>query len=249
MPAYLYALERGADGIEIDVRLCGTGELVVFHDALTGLQCDGPSKAVVDMPFDDVQRLTYSLDSTKQLHPPLLKDVLELCRSRQCKLLLEVKHYHWHSSDLVVGGLRKIVRDYPDVILEATTVISFNPFVLYAIRAALPEVAVGPLYDDSTVSGIALGSCDVVASPWLRVTFPKMVDLVVGRVTEHLLCGLLGASMLCTRLDLTTAAQARRQLRSRRCLYLYGLAQVFPSALTGLPVCVSCDDDHDRLKA
>lgn len=33
VPAFDNAIEAGADGIELDVRLCGSGELVVFHDA------------------------------------------------------------------------------------------------------------------------------------------------------------------------------------------------------------------------
>ncbi|MFY0540865.1 glycerophosphodiester phosphodiesterase [Nannocystis pusilla] len=32
LPAFLHALERGADGVELDVQLSRDGEVVVFHD-------------------------------------------------------------------------------------------------------------------------------------------------------------------------------------------------------------------------
>ena len=32
VPAFVEAVERGADGLEMDIRRCGSGQLVVFHD-------------------------------------------------------------------------------------------------------------------------------------------------------------------------------------------------------------------------
>ena len=36
LAAFQLALDQGADGVELDARLCGSGEVVVFHDAAAG---------------------------------------------------------------------------------------------------------------------------------------------------------------------------------------------------------------------
>lgn len=248
MPAYRYAHDRGADGIEIDVRLCKSGELVVFHDAQTHLQCDGPSRSISDMSRGDVESLSFLLDESKAERPPVLKGVLEFCEQTKVKLLLEIKHYSLSDMSLVVDGIRRLDDEFPDLMRNRTTIISFNPFVLYAIRRVLPQLAVGPLYDDATVSGVASGSCDCVASPWVALLLPKLWDGAFALATEFLLSPLMGASVLCTRADLTSEAQATRQLINGRAVYIYGLGNEFPSHLHNHCVFGSCDDHHDLLK-
>ena len=56
VPAVRRAVEAGADAIEVDVRRCRSGELVVVHDATVDRVTDG-SGAVADLPLSELASL------------------------------------------------------------------------------------------------------------------------------------------------------------------------------------------------
>lgn len=72
VPAVRGAAEAGADCIEVDVRRCGSGELVVFHDADLGRLTDSTG-TVAETPLETLQTLTV-LDSDATI--PTLTEVL-----------------------------------------------------------------------------------------------------------------------------------------------------------------------------
>ena len=71
------ALDLGADMVELDVHLCGTGELVVIHDETVDRTTDG-SGSVRDMPFHELR----GLDAGKGERIPTLREVLDLLEGR-----------------------------------------------------------------------------------------------------------------------------------------------------------------------
>ena len=79
------AMDLGVDGIEIDVHLCQTGELVVFHDftleRLTGVTGEIATKSLKELK---------TLNVNGQFRIPTLLEVLDLI-DRKCMLNIELK--------------------------------------------------------------------------------------------------------------------------------------------------------------
>ena len=67
------AFELGADGIEIDVHVCKTGEVIVFHD-LDLKRCFNDVRKISDVSFTELRVLR--LDGKHQI--PMLSEVLEI---------------------------------------------------------------------------------------------------------------------------------------------------------------------------
>ncbi|MFC7202322.1 glycerophosphodiester phosphodiesterase [Haloferax namakaokahaiae] len=95
--------------IELDVRRCGSGELVVFHDE-TLSRLTGASGRVADTPFSELRRLTVG-DSDESI--PLLSEVFEVIPHSTC-VNVECKHAG------VASDLQRVVADVPNEILVSS---------------------------------------------------------------------------------------------------------------------------------
>lgn len=82
------ALEMGVDGIEIDVHVCSTGELMVFHDFTLDRLTDG-SGEITTKSYDYLQDLKVQ----GKYKIPLLTDVLDLIEGK-CSINIELKGLH-----------------------------------------------------------------------------------------------------------------------------------------------------------
>ena len=56
LSAFSKALEIGVDAIELDVRVCGTGELVIMHDATLERTTNG-NGIVADTTLEELRKL------------------------------------------------------------------------------------------------------------------------------------------------------------------------------------------------
>jgi glycerophosphoryl diester phosphodiesterase len=117
-----------ADWIELDLRTCKTGHVVVFHDEQLDRLTDdtGPLKA---KSWSEVQTLTIG-DSTETV--PLLAEALSAIPN-STGVQLELKEYG--SADEIL----EIVSDYS----HPTRYISFSPLALNEIRLRSPEESLG----------------------------------------------------------------------------------------------------------
>jgi glycerophosphoryl diester phosphodiesterase len=121
LPAFTHALERGADGVELDVQLSRDGEVIVFHD---------PDLARLAGRQERVEHLTWDELARVQLHRdqriPRLADLIAAWPTDR-----------WLNVELKAGGAalaKEVVRllaGRPLVILS-----SFDPRMLLAARAA-----------------------------------------------------------------------------------------------------------------
>ena len=79
------AMDLGVDGVESDVHICQTGELVVFHDftleRLTGVTGEIATKSLKELK---------TLNVNGQFRIPTLLEVLDLI-DRKCMLNIELK--------------------------------------------------------------------------------------------------------------------------------------------------------------
>jgi glycerophosphoryl diester phosphodiesterase len=143
MAAFEAALALGVDGIELDVRLCGSGEVVVFHDAHLSRMTNG-SGLVRNKTLAELRTLRLSLPGgLSEEKIPTLSEVAALVHG---KLLLNVEI---KSNG---GGRSRLERKILSVLAEhdlrqACIVSSFNPMVLRRMRKLDREIAIGLLVE------------------------------------------------------------------------------------------------------
>jgi glycerophosphoryl diester phosphodiesterase len=121
LPAFTHAIERGADGVELDVQLSRDGEVIVFHD-------------------DDLARLAGRYERVEHLGWDELSRVLLRGSGRIPRLidLLDVwPTDRWLNVELKAGGA-KVARETVRLLAGRPRVIlsSFDPRMLLAARAA-----------------------------------------------------------------------------------------------------------------
>jgi glycerophosphoryl diester phosphodiesterase len=154
MLAFDKARDAGADGIELDVRLDGDGNVVVFHDSslqrLTG-------QAGTIEQTSEIARKELRVDGQPIA---LLADVLH---SYDLEIDVEIKANHVGREGALVEATAKVIKDSgrSDQIL----VSSFDPLALVQFHRHLPDVALGYIFGKDQAlplrrgwAGIAVGA-------------------------------------------------------------------------------------------
>ncbi|HEY6556751.1 MAG TPA: glycerophosphodiester phosphodiesterase family protein [Polyangiaceae bacterium] len=137
LAAFELAAREGADGFELDVRLDGSGRVIVLHDTnlarVTGNRdrraAEGVSSAELSL-----------VDVGSGERVPELREVLEFTRSRALRVNVELKHDVRNRRELVskVQSLIGTLPDAPDWILLSC----FHPAIVLRLARALPHVPV-----------------------------------------------------------------------------------------------------------
>jgi glycerophosphoryl diester phosphodiesterase len=143
LAAFRLALEGGADGFELDVWRCASGEVVVAHDADT-LRTAGVAHRIARTPWSVLRRL----DAGAWKHPrfageriPRLEEVLAAFPGAVVNVELKAAGA---GDPRLAWAVARIARD-----LGATSrlvVSSFAPALVAATRAAAPRLAAGALF-------------------------------------------------------------------------------------------------------
>ena len=136
LASFTRALELGADGIELDVHVCATGELVVIHDFTVDRVTNG-SGEVHKLSLAELKALTVEGAHTI----PTLDEVYELV-NRRCFVNIEMKGRH--TAQPVSGFINRYVQEkgyaYSDFLVS-----SFQREELVAMNRINPEVHLGIL--------------------------------------------------------------------------------------------------------
>lgn len=147
MGAFLWAAEVGADGVELDTRLCSSGELVVVHDAdlkrVADLAWD-----IVNTPFSDLTMAElgdgYGI--------PLLSDVLDEMLSRGLLVHIEVKA-DGQDLDALIGAVARGLLSRGADQRARLCLSSFSRRVLAGLSRACPTIALAALVQEEPVMG------------------------------------------------------------------------------------------------
>lgn len=138
MAGFRLARREGADGVELDVMRCGTGEVVVFHD-WDLRRLGGRAEKIARAPIDLLREVDLGGGETI----PLLSDVLEeLGPDMLVNVELKVQGHHL-GGDLaapVIGLLRRHAMG------PRALVSSFHPLELARVRTAAPDILTGYLF-------------------------------------------------------------------------------------------------------
>ena len=129
LPSFQKALDLNADGIELDVHVCKTGELIVIHDFTVDRTTNG-SGAVSELSLSELK----SLKINDETEVPTLEEVLELV-GKKCLINIELKGRHTAKpvSHLIEKYILEKEYSYDDFIVssfqreELEMMITINP--------------------------------------------------------------------------------------------------------------------------
>lgn len=244
IPAFQYALDNGAQGIELDVRLTKDNELVVFHDAFFNqhMKRIDSTKRVDQLDLFEVKQLAFACDPTDEVRIPTLEETILFCREKQLKMLIEVKELS--RPKLCVDKLLELYRRYPEFMYKETTVIAFSPSVLYNVRCKDKNVAVGQLYSGEVIrmwvtTGAEKAPAIFALAPWF---FDRVALIMQSKINPWL----SGVSMVCPKYTLFSPSMKRMWHSRRIAVYLWGFSQPHEcdEAMRTKGVMVACDDLH-----
>lgn len=145
LEAFELAAKQGAHGIELDVHICKSGEIVVVHDETVDRVADGTG-TVAEMTLAELKALNVS-----KPHPqygvtriPTLEEVYDLVRQTQMAVNVELKTGYVDYPDLV----EKCVQLAEKMNMrERVLYSSFNHRTLLEVKAIDKELPCGLLYE------------------------------------------------------------------------------------------------------
>jgi glycerophosphoryl diester phosphodiesterase len=244
LPAFQYALESGAQGVELDVRLSKDNEVVVFHDAYFNKHMKNaePTKRVDQLDLFEIKQLAFECDPTDEVRIPTLEEIILYCREKQLKMLIEIKELE--RPRVCVDKVLELYRRYPEFMYKETTVIAFSPSVLYNLRSKDKNVAVGQLYSGEVIhawvtTGAERAPAVFALAPWF---FDKIALFMQSKVNPWV----TGVSVVCPKYTLFSP-KMRRMWHSRRiAVYCWGFSkpQECDEEMRTKGVMVACDDRH-----
>lgn len=155
LEAFDLAVQQGADGIEFDVMVCGSGEVVVLHDPWLD-RLAGVHRCVHDTSLSELRTLDVSLPRPAWGRPcriPTLEELFEAV-PRGLLLNIELKEERW-----VDGGLaRKVAALVKRHGAEERVVISaFHPAELVRMRGWAPRLPLGFLFEEAQGQAMRMG--------------------------------------------------------------------------------------------
>ena len=143
LQAFELAMEEGADGVELDVRLDRNGDVVVIHDPSLERVTNGRDKRLIE----ELGRNDYAaVDLGGGARVPALEEVLDWARTRGARVNVELKR-DVRRRGLFVWKVAKLLAREPDA-RDRFLVSSFDPRLVAAVARLLPRVPTGWLVDE-----------------------------------------------------------------------------------------------------
>lgn len=134
LPAFAAAVAEGAEAIELDVRACASGELVVVHDpTLERITGGADRRAVADLTLSDLAAVPLPGGA----RVPALAEVLAFARARGVAVNVELKR-DVPSRPAVVRAAARILDAWDPA--HGILVSSFDPFMLAGLFALAPAI-------------------------------------------------------------------------------------------------------------
>jgi glycerophosphoryl diester phosphodiesterase len=160
--AFELSRTEGAAGIELDVRLAKSGEVIVLHDpTLTRVTGSTDRRAVENLSWEELRRA----DVGRGERVPLLSDVLDWASAHDQLVNVEVKSDVRRRRDLVAGVIALLTR-HPHA-PTGVLLSSFDPRFVWRLARALPRVPSAFLFH--TKSPIARAAALVGAATFKRL--------------------------------------------------------------------------------
>ena len=149
MPAFIKAVEMGADGIEFDVQMTKDGELVICHDERIDRTARGHGY-IKDFTLAELKKIDFGKPHVEYgfVEIPTLEEVLQYTQKLDIKLNIELKTgiiYY----DKIEEKTADMVRNFG--MEDRVIYSSFNHYSLEKLRKYAPESNIGLLLGDDYV--------------------------------------------------------------------------------------------------
>jgi len=145
LAAFRLALAQGADGVELDVWRCATGELAVIHDEDTR-RVAGPALVVPDSPWRDLRGLDVGAWKGARFAGERILRLEEALEAMPGAVVnVELKTRRGEGASTLARAAAEAIRAARAG--ERVVVSSFDWRALRAFRAAAPSVRLGLLFD------------------------------------------------------------------------------------------------------
>lgn len=152
LAAFSEALREGADGVEMDVWKCASGELVLIHDPSIN-RLTGKSGKVEKMTLTELKTHNFGEFSAQRFKGEAiatLDEALDLLKDTKI-INIELKGKNLISNGIEQDTL-KILHKHR--LKENILVSSFNPAILYRMHKIDPQIKLGLLCFDQTIRPI-----------------------------------------------------------------------------------------------
>lgn len=136
LAAFRLALAQGADGVELDVRRCRTGEVVVFHD-LDAKRLTASSLRIGQSSLVELRQL----DLGRGERIPLLREVLQALPDAVLNVELKSDRV---GDPILAREVGRLLREYRAE--QRAIVSSFDHLLLCAFRLLEPQIPIGLLF-------------------------------------------------------------------------------------------------------
>lgn len=141
LAAFRLAIEQGADGIEMDVRLTADGEVVVFHDEKLG-RITGAEGRVNRHTLSELKRLDAGCHFSREYAGERIPTLREVFSSLDGSATFDIELTDYLDPfGPLTRRVIQLVREYK--LRERVFLTSFNPYPLLAARRLFPELDCG----------------------------------------------------------------------------------------------------------
>ena len=145
LEAFREAVRQGADGVELDVMVCATGEVVVCHDEWLD-RLAGEHLEVLRTPFERLRSVDVGSRFSSRFAGERIPTLAEVFAVLPAGMLVnvELKCETARDHGLTASALRVIAADQGrhEIVLS-----SFNPLCLARVRLLAPRSRVGLLFE------------------------------------------------------------------------------------------------------
>jgi len=136
------ALKRGANALEVDIRLCGSGELVLLHDRSLKRHF-GQSKLVCRTGWDEIKKLEFNQQAYSTPGRVTTLDHFLEEFGKKVTLILDLKNFCNSSIKLANTFVDELKRFQ---LFSEIWVSAFNPLILALLKKKNPQIRTGYLF-------------------------------------------------------------------------------------------------------
>ena len=159
LEAFKLAADMGAHGVELDVHICKSGELVVAHDEAVDRVSDGHG-LIKDMTLSELKALHFNKTHPeyKDARLPTLQEVFQLLRPTGLRINVELKNSYIDYPELEKKVIELAVKES---MLDKLIFSSFNHRSMLRVKEIDRNLYCGLLYEASLIKpwayAVALG--------------------------------------------------------------------------------------------
>ncbi|MBQ7183977.1 MAG: glycerophosphodiester phosphodiesterase [Clostridia bacterium] len=173
LEAFKMAADMGAEGVELDVHICRSGELVVAHDEGIERVSDGTG-LIKDMTLKELKALHFNRTHPeyKDARIPTLQEVFQLLKPTGLKINCELKNSVFDYPQLEERVIGLAIQEG---MLDRILFSSFNHHSMLRVKALDKKLYCGLLYEATLVKpwayAVALGM-DAIHPHFTEVLVP-----------------------------------------------------------------------------